>query len=68
MHAESSPSQLEVVMKYGEPIETIDNYFLAKQTIYSIFTKKGYVPTFLPKINNECGNGSHVHISLWKDG
>jgi glutamine synthetase len=68
-HKECGGGQFEVVLNYGDVMKTLDDYYLAKEIITQHFRKKGCLVTFIPKpFENECGNGAHVHISLWKDG
>ena len=55
-------------MKYGDPITTIDNLFFAKMVISHYYSQKGQYACFLPRVNEDCGNGCHVHLSLWRNG
>ncbi|CDW89798.1 glutamate--ammonia ligase [Stylonychia lemnae] len=68
-HKECGSSQYEAVLKYGDVVKTLDDYYLAKEIITQHFKKRGYVVTYLPKPFMEApGNGAHVHMSLWKNG
>jgi len=49
-HKECGGGQFELVLKYGDVIKTLDDYYLAKEIIAQHFKKKGYVVTYLPKV------------------
>lgn len=55
-------------MNYGDPFTQIDNLYYAKMILAHYYNQKGLYACFLPKINENCGNGCHIHLSLWKDG
>lgn len=68
-HKECGPGQYEIVLKFGEVLRTLDNYYLAKEIISQHFKKKGLTVTYIPKpFEEESGSGAHVHVSIWKDG
>lgn len=68
-HKECGAGQYEIVLKYGEVMQTLDNYYLAKEIISQHFKKKGLVVTYIPKpFEDSSGTGSHMHISMYKEG
>ena len=67
-HKEGAKGQFEACLKYGPVMQLIDNYYIAKEIIACFFKKRGYIASFLPKVMKDCGNGAHVHISIWRDG
>uniref|UniRef100_A0A803QZE4 GS catalytic domain-containing protein n=2 Tax=Cannabis sativa TaxID=3483 RepID=A0A803QZE4_CANSA len=69
VHAESGKGQFEVVLGYGPCTLSADNLIFARETIRAIARKHGLLATFLPKYSMEdIGSGSHVHVSLFRDG
>jgi glutamine synthetase len=48
-HKETGPGQFEIVLGYGDVMETLDKYFLARETIKAVFGKYSYIVTFIPK-------------------
>ncbi len=66
IHAESAPSQLEVVLTYcNDPIQLADDVVLAKETISACAKKFGMKALFLPKTSMcQAGNGLHLHFSF----
>jgi glutamine synthetase len=56
------------VLDYGEVLETLDKYFMARETIKGVLRKYSLICSFIPKSGPITQNGAHVHMSLWKDG
>lgn len=68
VHKETGPGQFEIVLNYGDVMETLDNYFMAREAIKAVLRKYSLLTTFIPKSSPITTNGAHVHISIWKDG
>ncbi|MEZ0248945.1 MAG: glutamine synthetase family protein [Thermoproteus sp.] len=68
-HHEVAPSQFEVNIPAGNPVQVADQILVFKIMAKSIAQKHGLIATFMPKpfwgVN---GSGMHVHVSFWKDG
>ncbi|KAK8950724.1 hypothetical protein KSP39_PZI004774 [Platanthera zijinensis] len=69
IHAESGKGQFEIALGHSCCTSAADNLIFARETIRSIARQHGLLATFLPKyFLDDIGSGSHVHLSLWKDG
>lgn len=69
MHAESGKGQFEIVLGYTECGRAADNLIYAREVIRAIARKSGLLATFVPKFAlDDIGSGSHVHLSLSKNG
>lgn len=68
-HHEVAPSQFEVNIPAGSPLQVADQILVFKIMAKSIAQRHGLAATFMPKpfwgVN---GSGMHTHVSLWKDG
>lgn len=66
IHAESTPSQLEVVHMYSSyPIQLADDVMLAKETISACAKTFGMKALILPKTSMcHTGNRLHLHFSF----
>lgn len=66
LHAESAPSQLEVVLRYSTDVmQLADDIVLCRETIASCAKFHGYKALFLPKTSmTTAGNGLHLHFSF----
>eukprot|EP01135_Chromosphaera_perkinsii_P005770 Nk52_evm13s360 gene=Nk52_evmTU13s360 len=68
-HAESAHGQFEIVPHYTNALEAADVQILVRETIVNIAQEHSLLATFIPKLSNmECGNGCHIHMSIWKEG
>jgi glutamine synthetase len=69
-HHEVAPSQHELDLKYGDAVTLADRIMLVKYLTKRIAVKHNLWATFMPKpIKGKCGNGMHVHMSLFdKEG
>lgn len=66
-HHEVGPSQHEIIMKSGSPLEMADRVILYKYILRVLCRENGYDVTFMPKpFQRFAGNGMHVHLSLWE--
>ncbi len=68
-HHEVGPSQYEVDLRYSGALTMADTVMLVKLIIKEVARMNGIYATFMPKpLNDENGNGMHVHQSLLRDG
>jgi len=68
-HHENAPGQHEIDFKYSDALSAADNIITFKLVVKVMAKKNGLHATFMPKpLNNECGNGMHCNMSLFKDG
>ena len=68
-HHENAPGQHEIDFKYSDALRAADNIITFKLVVKVMAKKNGLHATFMPKpLNNECGNGMHCNMSLFKDG
>ena len=66
-HHEVAPSQHEIDLKFADAMTTADSIMLAKYVIKRVSRKLGLFASFMPKpITGLCGNGMHLHLSLWQ--
>ncbi|MEM0899540.1 MAG: glutamine synthetase family protein [Pseudomonadota bacterium] len=62
---EEGPSQLEINLRHGDPVELADQVFLIKRTIREAALKHEMYATFMAKpMQNRPGNAMHVHQSV----
>ncbi len=68
-HHEVAPSQHEIDLRYGDALEMADTVMLFRYIVKEYASRAGVYATFMPKpLDDENGNGMHVHQSLWSDG
>ncbi|KAG2329124.1 hypothetical protein Bca52824_000304 [Brassica carinata] len=68
-HAESGKGQFEVSLGHTIASHAADNLVYTREVIRSVARKHGLLATFVPKYDLcDIGSGSHVHLSLWKNG
>ena len=66
-HHEVAPSQHEIDLKFADAMTTADSIMLAKYVFKKVSRKLGLFASFMPKpITGLCGNGMHLHLSLWQ--
>ncbi|KAL0907986.1 hypothetical protein M5K25_022446 [Dendrobium thyrsiflorum] len=69
IHAEAGKGQFEIALGHSCCTSAADNLIYTRETIKSIARKHGLLATFVPKyFLDDIGSGSHVHLSLWKNG
>ncbi|KAK4377745.1 hypothetical protein RND71_004041 [Anisodus tanguticus] len=84
LHAETGKGQFEVVLGYTEAGTAVVSLIYAREVIKSVARQHGLMATFVPKLvadlptallgrdvmyaEDEDGSGSHVHISLSRNG
>ncbi|TCD16586.1 glutamine synthetase family protein [Oricola cellulosilytica] len=62
---EEGPSQLEINLRHGDPIELADQVFLMKRSIREAALKHDMYATFMAKpMQDEAGNALHIHQSV----
>ena len=63
---ESAPSQFEINVAHSDDIMLLaDQVIRMQRTIRAVSARHGFVASFMPKpIDDEAGNGLHVHCSL----
>ncbi|XP_013605508.1 PREDICTED: protein fluG-like [Brassica oleracea var. oleracea] len=68
-HAESGKGQFEVSLGHTVASHAADNLVYTREVIRSVARKHGFLATFVPKYDLcDIGSGSHVHLSLSKNG
>ncbi|HHY95565.1 MAG TPA: glutamine synthetase [Firmicutes bacterium] len=68
-YPEYGPGQQEVIIKYDSGLRAADNQVIFKETVRGVAADHGIVASFMPKpFAGLAGSGSHLHVSLWKDG
>ncbi|CAH2064248.1 unnamed protein product, partial [Thlaspi arvense] len=68
-HAESGKGQFEISLGHTVSSLAADNLVYTREAIRSVARKHGLLATFVPKYDLcDIGSGSHVHLSLWKNG
>ena len=69
MASEYDNPQFELVVGYGDALETLDRAFLLKQLAREVALRHGLLLTFLGRpFQNQGGNGTHFHLSVSDDG
>lgn len=67
-HHEVAPSQHEIDLRYGDALAMADMVLLLRYIVKESARRENLYATFMPKpLDNENGNGMHVHQSLWQD-
>ena len=63
---ESAPSQFEINVAHSDDVMLLaDQVIRMQRTIRAVSARNGFVASFMPKpIDDEAGNGLHVHCSL----
>ena len=66
---ESAPSQFEINVAHSDDVMLLaDQVIRMQRTIRAVSARHGFVASFMPKpIDNEAGNGLHVHCSLLEE-
>lgn len=68
-YPESGPGQQEITIKHQGPLTAADNQIAFRETLKALSIKKDWEVSFLPKIfPDQSGSGSHLHLSLWRNG
>ncbi len=62
-------SQYEINLRHGEALDAADRAFRLKSAVKDIAAQHGLLATFMGKpFNDQGGSGTHLHISLGRDG
>ena len=62
---EEGPSQLEINLRHGDPVELADQVFLIKRSIREAALKQDMFATFMAKpMQDESGSAMHIHQSV----
>ena len=62
---EEGPSQLEINLRHGDPVQLADQVFMFKRTIREAALKHGMYATFMAKpIQGQPGSAMHIHQSI----
>ena len=68
-HHEAGPGQNEIDFEADSALNTADNFITYKNVVSAISARNGIFASFAPKpLADECGNGLHLKISLFRDG
>ncbi|WP_377268834.1 glutamine synthetase [Peterkaempfera sp. SMS 1(5)a] len=69
VHPEYAPGQYELSVAPEDPVGAADTCVLVRQTIRAVFARHGLRVSFAPAVEaGGVGNGSHLHLSPWRDG
>ncbi len=69
IHHEAGKGQYEIEPLPYNTLKAADDFIFIKEIIKKVAREHGMVATFMPKpVEEDAGNGMHVHISLLKDG
>ncbi len=62
-------SQYEINLRHADALTAADRAFLLKASVKDIAAMNGLIATFMGKpFNDQGGSGTHLHISLQRDG
>ena len=62
-------SQYEINLRHADALTAADRAFRLKSAVKDIAAQHGLVATFMGKpFNDQGGSGTHVHLSLARDG
>ena len=68
-HPEYGASQLELSVAPLPPVGAADRVVLVRHTVRAVAANHGYRVSFSPAVApGGVGSGSHVHLSVWRDG
>lgn len=68
-YPESGPGQQEISVFYADALSAADRQVAFKETVRAVAMQHELKASFLPKIfADKAGSGSHLHVSLWREG
>jgi glutamine synthetase len=68
-HPEYAPGQFEVSIAAADPLQAADDLVFVRTQMRFAARRHGLDVSFSPVVfPGEVGNGSHVHLSVWRDG
>jgi glutamine synthetase len=63
---EYGPSQYEMSIKYGSPLQAADDYLVMKEVVRALALRVGMIASYMPKPYDHLpGNGLHVNLAVW---
>lgn len=66
-YAELGPGQQELPVRFAAALRAADNQITFRETARGVAWKHGLLASFAPKpFPDQAGNGSHIHLSLWR--
>ncbi|MEU2021829.1 glutamine synthetase family protein [Streptomyces sp. NPDC016469] len=69
LHPEYAAGQFEVSVAAEGPVEAADTTMLIRHTIRAVSARHGLRVSYAPVFTEGAlGNGSHLHLSLWREG
>jgi glutamine synthetase len=68
-YPELGPGQQEISIQHAPPLQAADQTIVARETIRGVAQAHGVAATFTPKpFVDQAGSGSHIHLSVWRQG
>lgn len=68
-YPELGPGQQEISVQHAGALRAADRAIIARETIRGVAQARGLSATFAPKpFLNQAGSGSHIHLSVWREG
>ncbi|TDC00374.1 glutamine synthetase [Nonomuraea longispora] len=68
-HPELGPGQQELSVHHAPALRAADNHVLYRETVRGVAMRMQLWASLAPKpLADQAGNGSHLHLSLWRDG
>jgi glutamine synthetase len=69
IHPEYAPGQFECSVDPADPLAAADSVVLVRETVRALSMTHGMRASFAPVVTpGGVGNGSHVHLSVWRGG
>ncbi|MBZ6247444.1 glutamine synthetase family protein [Streptomyces olivaceus] len=69
LHPEYAAGQFEVSVAAEGPVEAADTTMLVRHTVRAVSARHGLRVSYAPVFTEgSLGNGSHLHLSLWREG
>jgi glutamine synthetase len=66
-YAELGPGQQELPVRFADALRAADNQLTVRDTVRGVAARHGLLASFAPKpFLDQAGNGSHIHLSLWR--
>jgi glutamine synthetase len=63
---EWGPSQFEITLRYGSPVDVADNIVMFKHAIKELAAREGLTVSFMARMAADGpGSSGHCHVSLW---
>lgn len=69
VYPESGPGQFEVSIRHAHALAAADRHILLREGVRGVAIRHGLAASFAPApFAESAGSGSHLHLSLWRDG